>query len=106
MRSRDGALVLRCPNVKGKWVGRIRSRTSEEVRGRMGYANWDVIDGWRINCQRVVTEHGIGHGVRHRQWAPTDVDPVVALVHGRVRRQAEEWVGRRRVRDSRRHLVA
>src|SRR5205814_6661224 len=66
----------------------------------------DVIYDRRPPRRRVVAEYGTGHWVRHRQWAPADVDPVVALVHRRGWRQVEDRVGHGRVRDPRRHLVA
>src|SRR5205807_9199632 len=66
----------------------------------------DVIYDRRTRRRRVVAEYGTGHWVRHRQWTPADVDPVVALVHGRGWRQVEDRLGHGRVRDARRHLVA
>jgi len=41
-----------------------------------------------------------------RKRAPSNVDPVVALVHCRRRRQVENRVGHGRIRDAWRHLVA
>src|SRR6267378_3019374 len=59
----------------------------------------------------VVAERGAGcwgrcNWVRHRQRPPLNVDPVVALVYCRGRRQVKDWVGHSRVCDTRRHLPA
>src|SRR4029077_7796248 len=61
----------------------------------LGFGTCNVVDSRRGPQQRVVTEHDVGRPgardrVQQRERAPTDVDPVVALVHGRGRCQAED----------------
>src|SRR5437016_12633384 len=83
------------------WSGR-----TEEVGGGVRTCRGARIGRRRAWVRRVGAEHNAGDRVRQRQWAPADVDPVVAFVHRRGRRQVEDWGGYGRVRTARRHLEA